>query len=80
MQIVLSAQLNIDKKLSYYPALQSRIASVSTLEPLSREETDLMLLHRFKRAGSADPFAICPTKRCRRCTSTAAVSRVTSWL
>jgi general secretion pathway protein A len=62
LQIVLSAQLNIDRKLSYYPALQSRIASVSTLEPLSREETDLMLLHRFKRAGAADPFNICPTE------------------
>jgi general secretion pathway protein A len=47
LQIVLSAQTNIDRKLTYYPALQSRIASVSTLEPLSREETDLMLLHRF---------------------------------
>ena len=62
LQIVLSAQLNIDKKLSYYPALQSRIASVSTLEPLSREETDVMLLHRFKRAGAADPFRICPSE------------------
>ncbi len=62
MQIVLSAQLNIDKKLTYYPALQSRIASVSTLEPLSREETDQMLLHRFKRAGSPDPFFFCPSE------------------
>src|SRR5437868_2629876 len=61
LQIVLSAQLNIDKKLTYYPALQSRIASVSTLDPLSREETDQMLLHRFRRAGSADPFYICPS-------------------
>jgi general secretion pathway protein A len=62
LQIVLSAQLNIDKKLTYFPALQSRIASVSTLEPLSREETDLMLLHRFKRAGSPDPFRFCPAE------------------
>ena len=62
MQIVLSAQLNIDKKLTYFPALQSRIASVSTLEPLSREETDQMLLHRFRRAGSVDPFYICPSE------------------
>src|SRR5690349_14952961 len=34
LQIVLSAQLNIDRKLKYFPALQSRIASVSTLQPL----------------------------------------------
>ena len=61
LQIVMAAQLNIDKKLTYYPALQSRIASVATLQPLSREESDLMLLHRLKRAGSEDPLAICPT-------------------
>lgn len=59
LQIVLSAQLGIDRKLAYYPALQSRIASVSTLEPLSLEETEKMLLHRFQRAGAADPYAIC---------------------
>ncbi len=60
MQIVLSAQLNIDKKLMHFPALQSRIASVSTLEPLSAEETDAMLLHRFRRAGCIDPIHLCP--------------------
>jgi general secretion pathway protein A len=65
LQIVLSAQLNIDKKLSYFPALQSRIASVSTLEPLSAEETDAMLLHRFRRAGSADPIRLCPVETMR---------------
>lgn len=65
MQIVLSAQLNIDRKLSYYPALQSRIASVSTLEPLSPEEADAMLLHRFKRAGSQDPINLCPVETMR---------------
>ncbi|MCC6728526.1 MAG: AAA family ATPase [Chthonomonadales bacterium] len=62
MQIVLSAQTNIDRKLAYYPALQSRIASVSTLEPLSAEETDAMLLHRFSRAGSQDPVSLCPVE------------------
>jgi general secretion pathway protein A len=62
LQIVLSAQLNIDKKLSYYPALLSRVASVATLEPLSAEETDAMLLHRFSRAGSADPTRLCPVE------------------
>ena len=65
LQIVLSAQCNIDKKLSYFPALQSRIASVSTLEPLSAEETDAMLLHRFRRAGSADPIRLCPVETMR---------------
>lgn len=62
LQIVLSAQLNIDRKLSYFPALQSRIASVSTLEPLSLEETDAMLLHRFRRAGHRDPIELCPAE------------------
>ena len=61
LQIVMSAQLNIDKKLKFFPALESRIASVSTLEALSREETDQMLLHRFRRAGSMDPFLVCPS-------------------
>ncbi len=59
LQIVLSAQLNIDNKLNYYPALRSRIASVATLLPFSVEETDAMLLHRFRVAGSNDPFVIC---------------------
>ncbi len=62
LQIVMSAQLNIDKKLAYYPALMSRIASVSTLEPLSVEETDAMLLHRFRRAGAIDPSSLCPAQ------------------
>ncbi len=60
LQIVLSGQPNIDRKLAYYPALQSRIASVSTLEPLSAEETDAMLLYRMRRAGSVDPLRLCP--------------------
>jgi general secretion pathway protein A len=62
MQIVLSAQLNIDRKLAYFPALQSRIASVSTLEALSAEETDAMILHRFRRAGCHDPIRLCPVE------------------
>lgn len=60
LQIVLSAQLNIDRKLAYFPALQSRIASVSTLTALTATEADSMLLHRFKTAGARDPFHICP--------------------
>lgn len=62
LQIVLSAQTNIDKKLTYFPALQSRIASVATLEPLSPEETDAMILHRFHRAGCFDPIRLCPVE------------------
>lgn len=65
LQIVLSAQPNIDKKLAYYPALQSRIASVSTLEALSAEDADAMLLHRLRRAGCPDPIYLCPTDTMR---------------
>jgi general secretion pathway protein A len=65
LQIVLSAQLNIDRKLHYFPALQSRIASVSTLEAMSEEETDAMLIHRFRRAGAADPISLCPADTVR---------------
>jgi type II secretory pathway predicted ATPase ExeA len=65
LQIVLSAQPGIDRKLSYYPALQSRIASVSTLDPLSPEEADAMLLHRFARAGCQDPTRLCPAETMR---------------
>ncbi|HZO87409.1 MAG TPA: AAA family ATPase [Chthonomonadaceae bacterium] len=65
LQIVLSAQLNIDRKLTYFPALQSRIASVSTLEPLSAGETEKMLLHRFRTAGAANCLDFCPTETMR---------------
>jgi type II secretory pathway predicted ATPase ExeA len=59
LQIVMSAQLNIDRKLAHFPALQSRLSSVSTLEALTEEETDAMLLHRLRRAGSVDPISLC---------------------
>lgn len=62
LQIVLSAQLNIDRKLERFPALFSRIASVCTLEPLSPEDMDAMLLHRFGRAGNPDPTNLCPVE------------------
>ncbi|HZP84212.1 MAG TPA: AAA family ATPase [Chthonomonadaceae bacterium] len=65
LQIVLSAQLNIDRKIAYFPALQSRIASVSTLSALTATEADSMLLHRFKTAGARDPFRICPADAMR---------------
>ncbi len=55
LQIVLSAQATIDQKLAYYPALQSRIATVVNLDPLSQTETDAMILHRLGRAGCWDP-------------------------
>ena len=59
LQIVLAGSLKIDSKLEYYPALQSRIAAVSTLTPLNAKDTDAMLLHRFQLAKAADPFRIC---------------------
>jgi general secretion pathway protein A len=59
MQIVLAGQLNLDKRLKNFPALRSRIASATTLEPLSFQEADAMLLHRFDVAGASDPFRIC---------------------
>ena len=59
LQIVMAASLKIDRKLEYYPALQSRIASVSTLAPLTAKDTDALLLHRFCVARAADPFRIC---------------------
>ncbi len=65
LQIVLCGQLTVDKKLKNFPALRSRIASVSTLAPLNYEETDAMLLHRFDLAGASDPFRICTPKAVR---------------
>lgn len=65
LQVVMAAQLTIDRKLGYYPALQSRIASVATLLPLTESETDAMLLHRFKSAGAADPMLLCPADAVR---------------
>lgn len=59
LQMILSAQPNIDEKLDSFPALQSRIASVTTLQPLPEDETIEMLCHRFKRAGCDDPYRIC---------------------
>lgn len=59
LQIVMAASLKIDRKLEYHPALQSRIASVSTLAPLTAKDTDALLLHRFCVARATDPFRIC---------------------
>jgi len=65
LQIVLCAQPNIDRRLARFPALLSRVASVYTLEPLSPEDTDAMLLHRFRRAGCPDPISLCPVDTLR---------------
>ncbi len=58
MQIVLAGQLNIDKRLKSFPALRSRIASVTTMTNFSYDECDAMLLHRLELAGAFDPFKI----------------------
>jgi len=55
LQIILSAQTTIDQKLSFHPALQSRISTVVKLEELTEDETDAMILHRLSRAGCWDP-------------------------
>lgn len=65
LQIVMCGQPSIDRRLASFPALQSRIATVATLEPLSPSEMDLMLLHRFRRAGAVDPLRLCPTDTMR---------------
>jgi general secretion pathway protein A len=51
IQIVLLAQPNIARKLSYKPALRDRIAHGSTLNPLSFEDAVAMLRHRVTVAG-----------------------------
>lgn len=65
LQIVMSGQLTIDRRLKNFPALRSRIASSATLAPLSYEECDAMLLHRFETAGAFDPFRICTPRAVR---------------
>lgn len=50
IQIVLLAQPNIVRKLTYKPALRDRIAHGSTLNPLSFEDAVAMLRHRVKKA------------------------------
>jgi general secretion pathway protein A len=51
IQIVLLAQPNIIRKLTYKPALRDRIAHGSTLNPLSFEDALGMLRHRLQVAG-----------------------------
>lgn len=51
VQIVLLAQPNIVRKLSYKPALRDRIALGSTLNPLAYEDAIAMLRYRVDVAG-----------------------------
>ena len=51
IQVVLLAQPNFLRKLSYKPALRDRIAYGSTLNPLSYEDAVEMLRHRMQVAG-----------------------------
>lgn len=53
IQIVLLAQPNIIRKLTYKPALRDRIAHGSTLNPLAYEDAAAMLRHRIDVAGGS---------------------------
>jgi general secretion pathway protein A len=53
IQLVLLAQPNIQRKLTYKPALRDRIAHGSTLNPLTYEDSVAMLQHRMKVAGGS---------------------------
>ena len=51
VQVVLLAQPNFENKLTHKPALRSRIAGGSTLNPLTPEDTLDLLRHRMLVAG-----------------------------
>jgi general secretion pathway protein A len=51
IQIVLLAQPNIVRKLTYKPALRDRIAHGSVLNPLTKDDAEAMLRFRMKEAG-----------------------------
>ncbi len=53
IQIVLLAQPNIIRKLTYKPALRDRIAHGSTLNPLTYDDAVAMLRHRLDVAGGS---------------------------
>jgi type II secretory pathway predicted ATPase ExeA len=65
LQIVLAGQLELEQKLKSFPALRSRVAAAITLEPLSLQTADAMLLHRFTVGGAVDPFKICTASASR---------------
>lgn len=57
VQVVLLAQPNFLRKLSYKPALRDRIAHGSTLNPLTYEDAIEMLRHRLRVSGGEfDPL------------------------
>lgn len=51
IQIVLLAQPNFEHKLTHKPALRSRIAGGTTLNPLTLEDAIALLQHRMEVAG-----------------------------
>lgn len=53
IQIVLLAQPNIARKLTYKPALRDRIAHGSVLNPLTYDDALELLRHRVRQAGGA---------------------------
>ena len=61
IQIVLLAQPNIARKLTYKPALRDRIAHGSVLNPLTYEDALELLRYRVKQAGG-DFEAIFPAE------------------
>ncbi len=56
VQIVLAGQNNLRNKLKLKRALMSRAAAVSTLDPLTPEETKDMLAFRLSIAGKHEPI------------------------
>jgi type II secretory pathway predicted ATPase ExeA len=51
LQVVLLAQPNFEYKLAQKPALRSRIAGGTTLNPLTPDEATDLLRHRMRVAG-----------------------------
>ncbi len=56
IQLCLLAQPNIDRKLSYQPALRSRIARRGTLDPLIFEDAVDMMHYRVRVSGGEGKF------------------------
>jgi len=56
VQIVLAGQNNLRAKLRLKKALLSRAVTVTTLDPLTLDETQAMIEHRLRVAGRSDPL------------------------
>lgn len=56
VQIVLAGQNNLRAKLRLKRALLSRAVTVTTLDPLTMDETQAMIEHRLKVAGRTEPL------------------------